>query len=163
MLCGLCHAHQELFHPLWKLCFCLKVNLLFTQKSFQLGTENFTMLKLYLNFLIFCMVISPSGLDFPIHASGPLADWIIQATGSLINILQLFLFPDLNIFFKWTHKSNKSLRLKLSFNFQRSVIHSRIKRSHCTWLNVFFFTNRLSSIYKTEIHFKFVSKCKNSA
>ena len=59
-------------------------------------------------------------------------DWKIQATGSLINILQLFLFPDLNIFFKWTHKSNKSLRLKLSFNFQRSVIHSRIKRSHCT-------------------------------
>ena len=58
------------------------------------------MLKLYLNFLIFCMVISPSGLDFPIHASGPLADWKIQATGSLINILQLFLFPDLNIFFK---------------------------------------------------------------
>ena len=33
------------------------------------------MLKLYLNFLIFCMVISPSGLDFPIHTSGPLA-WI---------------------------------------------------------------------------------------
>ena len=73
---------------------------------------------------------------------------------------QLFLFPDLNIFVKWAHKSNKSLRLKLSFNFQQSVIHSRIKRSHCTWLNVFFFTNRLSSIYKTEIHFKFVSKCK---
>ena len=40
-------------------------------------------------------------LEFPIHASGPLA-WIgkIQGTGSLINILQLFLFPDLNIFVK---------------------------------------------------------------
>ena len=55
------------------------------------------MLKLYLNFLIFCMVISPSGLDIPIHASGPLA-WIgkSKALGALLTFSRFEYFCQMN-------------------------------------------------------------------
>ena len=134
MLCGLCHAHQELFHPFWKLCFCLKLSQPSVySKKFPIRYGEFYYVEIVLEFSNLLYGDFSQWFGFSNPCKWPTCmDWKIQGTGSLINILQLFLFPDLNIFVKWTHKSNKNLRLKLSFNFQQSVIHSRIKLSHCT-------------------------------